>query len=189
MNELIARALVARFATLQTDGLLTTVAGLVKSMETDTFSKGKKQESVPVEYTQFTREAHDWKLLLPDPDKNAVLYIEDGGYSEKQMQGLWQIKSRLMMVSWFNGSRVIDISRERMTNILLNNMLGAGRNIPSSEPGLTQLKLEGWNNTNSDPFTKYSAYQNLFAFRNAPYGWLALDLSLTAYVNPGCLIQ
>lgn len=188
MNETIARALAARLNLVQQQVVLTTIRGLVKTIDTDAFSDGKKRETMPAPYTLDSKIPDDWKALLPDPEKNLIIYFEDGGYSARRINGFSQVRSRLTLVAWWNGTRMNGVSRESMTAFLLSQIMGTGSNIPSSEPGLASIQFSGYS-TAPDPFVKYSAYQNLFNFRIAPYGWLALDMSLTAYASLACLSE
>lgn len=189
MNEIIAKALAARFADLQARGFLHTVAGLTKTIDTDAFTDGKSVGTMPVPVGFDSRGEDDWKLLLPDPNKAGILYFEDGGSTQKYVAGLEQVKSRLTLIHWFNGGLIKGVNRDRVIPILLNALCSVGRRIPSSEPGLSDLQLTTWNRGTTDPFAKYSAYKQLFNYRIAPYGYVTLDLTLTAYINLSCMVQ
>lgn len=190
MNDLLARILQTRLLTSDVlknaQGI---VVGLVKSIESDSFTGGKKRVTLPVPVAMDSRQKADYKLLLPDPQKSIITYFEDGGYRRTAIAGKDQIQSRLTLVCWYNGQLMQGLTNEKLMPLLVSSLTQRGRSIPTTEPGVCAMTLNGYSQGNSDPFAKYSAYRPLFAFKDPPYNWFSLDLSLTAYIDINCIIQ
>jgi hypothetical protein len=189
MNELLADALANQLLPLQQQGIITTLSGLVTLEETDAFS-GEKNKAlaypVPVPKDGFQQKAIDWKLLLPDPKKKLIVFFEGHEYQQKMLAGIWQTKARLTMIAWYNGLLLKVNSRDEVAQNLVATIGANGRAMPPYNSGLNRIQLTGYGRVLSDPFTKYTAYNNLFNFRDRPYGWCAIDISLTAYGTPVC---
>lgn len=188
MNEIIANALVDQLTPLVKSDLITTVAGLVEMRQTDAFNKEKDKgvRTLPLPLRANPADVSDWTTLLPDPKKRGIVFFEDGGHTQKQIQGMWQIGSRLSLIWWHNLPNIDDPARKELAFILFGAMFPNGRRTINPSPGIS-LSINSMTSLNSDPFSKYTAYQSLFNFRNQPYGWLAYNLTLNAYISPDCI--
>ncbi len=127
MNELIASTLANQLFPLKQQGVLTDVAGLVQPVETDSFSVGKKKETLPAVLGVTSNACGDWKRLLPDPQKAAYVYFEDGGYNLGRLGHLQTVRSKLMLVGWFNTNLSTGYSSMALLRLVLQTLFPDGR--------------------------------------------------------------
>ncbi|MCX6218353.1 hypothetical protein [Spirosoma sp.] len=191
MNDLIADVLVKRLMPLKVQGLLADVVGLVQTIESDALSGNKKKLSYPAPIGCPTGDCQDdWKRLVPDQAKPGFVFFEGGTYRTSMVNGFKRVQTRLTLICWFNGKLINNCIPDRIGRVLMATMCPNGRTIPIMDEAsaVTSLQLSGYSSATTDPFLKYTGFAPLFNFKTPPYGYVAIELALTAFVDESCLV-
>lgn len=187
MNELIAEQLVRRLTPLVGQGIISDLAGLTTVLTTSVFSGNKEEQTIPAPVNPSDRE--QWRKLIPDTKKTAIVYFEDQGYRTGSVGPFTQVKSTLRLVCWYN-TALLPVLNAPLPIRLLMSLCDSPkvRTVPVEDTIISKLVLNGYSTDLSDPFSKFTAYEKLFNFRVHPYNWFALNIAFTAYVSKPCLV-
>lgn len=189
LNQLIARYLLEALSPLAVPntGPISRLAGLVKTLETDAFTKGKVSRfPIPVDATlaDCSLSGSAFPDLVPSQRERLLVYFEDFGSSSNG--GKWT--SKLRLVGWGN-STLFNVPGDQVTAVLIakiERLLRKVRGDYGSPVDSLRCQIVGSPASNANLFGLYTYSETSSQYLLAPYFAFGLDLQLTFTLNDDC---
>jgi hypothetical protein len=187
LNQLIARYVASTLAPLH-GPIISRLAGLVKTLETDDFTKNKTSKfpiALDDEANPCTRSGRSFPDLVPDKGERLIVYVEElqGAVNNG---GKWT--SRLRLVGWGN-QELFTGADGVLTAVLIAKVdrLLKGIRAPADSP-IDSLRCEvlGTPPANVNLFANYTYSETRSQFLLPPYFAFGLDLQLTYLIKHDC---
>ncbi|OJW75699.1 hypothetical protein [Spirosoma sp. 48-14] len=188
INQLIARYLADALEPLN-GPVISRLAGLVKTLETDVFTSGKiSRFPIPLEASpaSCSLSGRAFPDLVPDQAERLIIYFEEIG-SPTSNQSKWT--SRLRLIGWGNQELFQDVSAEKATAVLIARIERLFRKIVvDSDSPVQSLRCEVTGSPSSDTnlFSRYTYSQTSSQYLFPPYFAFGLDLVLTFTLHDDC---
>lgn len=195
INQTIAYLLKKSLVPLVERGLITRLAGLVKTLETDRFSGGKKKKyrfPIPVEASESTclSTGRVYPDLVPDSSERLIVYFEDGGATCLNGDTKWQ--SRLRLVAWGNrdGFTIAEERQPELPIIIASLLIGAIRKA-TGEGIVNSLRVEITSSpeAGANLFSRYTYNETSSQYLMLPYFALGLDLTIIFTLQHDCAVN
>lgn len=171
--------------------LITRLAGLVKTVETDRFTKPKVSRfpvSVDEETSYTTTSGKKFPDLVPDKSDRLIVYFEGGTATPSGVH--WN--SRLRLVAWGNAD-AFEINGRQGPDVivtLMNQLIQKVTTVssPRTSPiaGLS-CKVISIPEAGTNLFSRYTYQEMVSQYLIPPYFSFALDLQLTYHFQHGCI--
>lgn len=192
MNIELADILELQLMPIKEQLIITELAGLVRTYETTLFSGNDQVDRLPVPATANDPESYygqGWGKLIPDEDKRAIVYFEDGGTQviESRMDRL-DLLSDIRLVCWYNGN-LFRYHPHLNTKLIALLMSKLQKPVLMASDHIKSLKLEAVRFPTMDAgiFARYTYNTTDFPYLKHPFGYFAIDLRCTYSISYGCL--
>ncbi|MGF7219036.1 hypothetical protein GGR92_005216 [Spirosoma lacussanchae] len=187
INSLIADY--CRRALLDMDGpVISRLAGLVKTLETDAFTKGKTSRfPIPVEASQTPKASRGKSFpdLVPDDSERFIVYFEDGGATKSGMR--WT--SKLRLIGW-GDARQFSAQPIEVPGLLIAHITTRlEHRLPVAHNPISGLRCQvvASPEASANLFSRYTYGEVRSQYLLSPYFAFGLDLQLTFVLNHDCL--
>ncbi|RIV23601.1 hypothetical protein DYU11_11510 [Fibrisoma montanum] len=175
------------------------LAGLVKVLETDRFSKDKNGAdrrvhrfpiSLESEPSTCTTSGRQYPDLVPDQSERLIVYFEDGNARSVDGRAKWQ--STLRLVAWGNSAlfEAGDSPKAAIPAMIMNAIGNTLRTAKESGRGPIQnlsVTITGVPDSNTNLFARYTYEQTRSQFLFPPYFAFGIDLTVTYTLQHDCL--
>ncbi|MBC3785714.1 hypothetical protein [Spirosoma utsteinense] len=186
LNQLIARYVANTLSPLN-GPIISRLAGLVKTLETDAYTPGKAAKfpvALDSEANPCTGIGKRFPDLVPDQKERLIVYLEDGGSSNNG--GKWT--SRLRLIGWGNADLLTGADGV-LTAVLIAKIERLLKTIraPADSP-ISSLRCEivGTPSSSVNLFQNYTYTETRSQFLLPPYFAFGLDLSISFTLNLTC---
>jgi hypothetical protein len=169
--------------------VISRLSGLVKTLETDAFTRGKiSRFPIPMERSldDCAESGQAFPDLVPNQKERLICYVEDGGSTSNGHK--WS--SKLRLVCWGNADRFA-VDANQLPAILIAHLTKRLQAVsaPFGDPvGNLKCSVVGVPDSATNLFSRYTYTETRSQFLLAPHFALAIDLQLTFTLND-CLID
>jgi len=186
LNQLIARCVVNALQPIN-GPVISRLAGLVRTLETDAFTKGVVSRfPIPVDAAEADCSVSGVAFpdLVPTETERLIVYFEDGGSVNNS--GKWT--SKLRLVGWGNSTLFEDTPPDVLVPMLIARISKLLRTVQGADPvGSLRCEVTGSPAAGVNLFGNYTYSQTRSQYLFYPYVSFGLDLTLTFVLNDDCL--
>ncbi|GAB4052528.1 hypothetical protein [Spirosoma litoris] len=190
VNALIARYLVDALSDLN-GPVISRLAGLVKTLETDAFTAPKKSRfPAPIESTDsyYARWGKAFPDLVPNQKERLIVYFEDFGATNSN--GRWI--SKLRLIGWGNSGLFENVDINLLPVVLITKIARLLKHVPVdfySPVSALRCEVVGSPAADTNLFSRYTYSETSSQYLLAPYFAFGLDLTITYVLNDDCTTE